>query len=124
AVGAERGGPGHERRAAARGHRLGGRAASAARGHRLAPAERPGRTLTMRPRRLLLLLVAIGLPAAALHAAAPQFWRLEGARAFLEGDLEGVTVDSEGRLRLGPTPRARFDPEAPDAWAVGRDAKG
>ena len=78
----------------------------------------------MRPRRLLLLLLAIGLPAAALHAAAPQFWRLEGARAFLEGDLEGMTVDSEGRLRLGPTPRPLFDPEAPDAWSVARDAKG
>jgi hypothetical protein len=78
----------------------------------------------MRSRRLAFILAALGLSAAALHAAAPQFWRLEGARAFLDGDLEGIRVDSDGHLRLGPTPRPLFDPEAPDAWCVARDAKG
>jgi outer membrane protein assembly factor BamB len=59
-----------------------------------------------------------------LHAAGPQFWRLEGARAFLEGDIEGLSLDSDGRLRLGASPRALFDPEAPNAWCVARDARG
>ena len=49
---------------------------------------------------------------------------IEGARAFLEGELAGLSVDSEGRLRLGPAPRPLFDPEAPNAWCVARDATG
>lgn len=69
------------------------------------------------------LLFALGL-ASAVMAAAPQFWRIEGASAFLEGELEAVSVDSEGRLRLGPAPRPLFDPEAPNAWCVARDARG
>jgi outer membrane protein assembly factor BamB len=59
-----------------------------------------------------------------LHAAGPQFWRLEGARTFLEGDIEGLSLDSDGRLRLGASPRPLFDPEAPNAWCVARDARG
>ncbi len=70
-----------------------------------------------------IALLALGL-ATALRAAAPQFWRIEGARAFLEGELEGVEVDSDGRLRLGAAPRPLFDPEAPNAWCVARDARG
>jgi outer membrane protein assembly factor BamB len=68
--------------------------------------------------------LAILAAASALHAAGPQSWRLEGARAFLEGDIEGLSVDSDGRLRLGVSPRPLFDPEAPNAWCVARDARG
>ena len=71
----------------------------------------------------VLIVLALLVPSA-LRAAAPQFWRIEGTRAFLEGELEGVSVDSEGRLRLGPSPRPLFDPEAPNAWCVARDARG
>ncbi len=62
--------------------------------------------------------------AAVLHAAGPQSWRLEGTRAFLEGEITGLSLDSDGRLRLGVSPRPLFDPEAPNAWCVARDAKG
>jgi hypothetical protein len=62
--------------------------------------------------------------AAALHAAGPQSWRLEGARAFLDGELTSLALDSEGRLRLGVSPRPLFDPEAPNAWSVARDTRG
>ena len=40
------------------------------------------------------------------RAAQPQFWRIEGARDFLEGDTEGLSIDSEGRVRLAPAARA------------------
>ncbi len=70
----------------------------------------------------IVLLAVVLTPAS--RAAAPQFWRLEGARAFLEGELEGVSVDSDGRLRLGAAPRPLFDPEAPNAWCVTRDERG
>ncbi len=72
-------------------------------------------------------LAALGLLAALaqpLGAATPQFWRIEGTRAFLEGELDSASVDSEGRLRLGPSLRPLFDPEAPNAWCVVRDARG
>lgn len=66
-------------------------------------------------------LVLSPLPA---PAAGPQLWRVEGAKAFLEGDLDAVSVDELGRLRLGPSPALLHDPESPNAWAVARDAKG
>lgn len=75
-------------------------------------------------RRPVFALAALVLAAGALHAAGPQFWRLEGSRAFLEGDIEGLSLDSDGRLRLGASPRPLFDPEAPSAWCVARDARG
>lgn len=77
----------------------------------------------MRRRIALLGAVALGLASVA-RAAGPQFWRLEGTAPFLEGELKGLSLDSEGRLRLGPASRALFDPEVPNAWCVARDAKG
>jgi sugar lactone lactonase YvrE len=75
------------------------------------------------PRRAAACLVLLSA-AAVLQAAGPRSWRLEGTRAFLEGELTSLSLDSEGRLRLGVSPRALFDPESPNAWAVARDAAG
>jgi outer membrane protein assembly factor BamB len=69
---------------------------------------------------VIVLLAA----AAAVQGSGPQFWRLEGSRSFLEGDIQGLSLDSDGRLRLGLSPRPLFDPEAPNAWCVARDARG
>jgi sugar lactone lactonase YvrE len=74
-------------------------------------------------RRVVVLALFVAAPPS-LPAAGPQFWRLEGARAFLEGEIQGLSLDSEGRLRLGPSPRTLFDPESPNAWSVTRDARG
>ena len=51
-------------------------------------------------RRLALVLCLSGL-ALPLSAAQPQFFKLEGAADFLEGELSGLSVDSDGRVRLG-----------------------
>lgn len=67
---------------------------------------------------LALVLVPV------LQAAAPRFWRLEGTAAFLKGEIENLSVDSEARLRLGPAVRTLFDPETPNAWCVARDDSG
>ena len=75
-------------------------------------------------RRAAAAFAVLATVAPSLHAAGPQFWRLEGARAFLDGDVEGLSLDSDGRLRLGVSPRALFDPEAPNAWCVARDSHG
>jgi sugar lactone lactonase YvrE len=73
---------------------------------------------------VVLILVALLAPAPPVPAAQPQFWRIEGARDFLEGDLEGLAVDSEGRVRLAPAQKAMQNPETPFVWALARDAKG
>jgi hypothetical protein len=58
------------------------------------------------------------------RAAGPQFWRIEGARSFLEGELAGLSVDADGRLRLGWSTRQLYDPAAPNAWCVARGPSG
>jgi sugar lactone lactonase YvrE len=74
----------------------------------------------MRIRLVALAPVVLSLASAAF-AAQPQFWRLEGARDFLDGDTEGLSVDSEGRMRLAPATRAVHDPEAPFVWSLAVD---
>lgn len=74
-------------------------------------------------RRLAATAALLAL-AASLHAAQPQFWRLEGARDFLDGDLEGLAVDSQGRLRLALAARSLHEADAPAVWSLARDAKG
>src|SRR5512139_4123059 len=76
------------------------------------------------PRRVAVLVLLAAALAPTLRAAGPQFWRLEGTRAFLDGEIAGLSLDSEGRLRLGAAPRALFDPEAPNAWCVAGDGRG
>ncbi len=72
-------------------------------------------------RAFVALAAVAALP---LLAAQPQFFRIEGARDFLDGDNEGVSVDSEGRLRLAPESRMLHDTEAPFLWCLARDGQG
>ncbi len=74
-------------------------------------------------RRLALAALLIACPRV-LQAAQPQFWRIEGARDFLEGEVQGLSIDSEGRLRLAPASRVLYDPEVPNVWCVTTDRKG
>jgi outer membrane protein assembly factor BamB len=76
------------------------------------------------PRRTCLAALALLVLPATAQPAGPKFWRLEGPRAFLDGDLSGLSVDSDGRLRLGVATRTLYDPQAPNAWCVARDAAG
>jgi len=75
------------------------------------------------PRRAAVaaLLLALASP---LPAAQPQFWRIEGAGEFLAGDVQGLSVDSEGRVRLAPATRVLHDPEVPNVWCVAADGRG
>src|SRR5258707_14130659 len=71
----------------------------------------------------LLAVACLAVPVA-VQAAQPQFWQLEGARDFLDGETEGLSVDSEGRVRLAPATGVVQDPEAPYVWSLARDAEG
>jgi sugar lactone lactonase YvrE len=70
---------------------------------------------------VLAALASIGTP---LMAAQPQFWKIEDARDYLDGQTEGLSIDSEGRVRLAPAARLVHDPEAPYVWCLARDPKG
>jgi outer membrane protein assembly factor BamB len=75
------------------------------------------------PRRALALAATL-LAAAPVGAAQPQFWRTEGARDLLDGETEGVSVDSDGHMRLAPASRILYDPEAPNVWALAAGPRG
>jgi hypothetical protein len=64
------------------------------------------------------------LAALPLGAAQPQFFKIEGAKDFLEGETEGLSIDSEGRMQLAPASRVLYDTESPYVWCLARDAKG
>lgn len=68
---------------------------------------------------LLLALVA-----ASTFAVQPQFLKLSTMREFLEGDIQGLSVDSSGRLSLAPAAVAGPDLGAPAVWALVADAQG
>jgi WD40 repeat protein len=69
-------------------------------------------------------VAVVALAPLAAQAAQPQFWKLEDARDFLEGQTTGLSIDSEGRVRLAPAARLLHDPEAPYVWCLARDPKG
>jgi len=68
--------------------------------------------------------VLFALLGASVFAVQPQFVRISSMREFLEGDIEGLSVDSSGRLSLAPAVTAGPDLGAPAVWAVAVDAQG
>jgi hypothetical protein len=57
-------------------------------------------------------------------AAQPQLWEIEGASEFLGGDLQGLSVDASGRVRLAPAAPVLFNSATPYVWTLARDAAG
>ena len=67
-----------------------------------------------------VLAVASGL---ALSASAPTFWTVATQADFLKGDVDNLSIDSEGRVFLGPATTQIAETSAPFLWTVlaGRD---
>jgi sugar lactone lactonase YvrE len=76
------------------------------------------------PRRAVLAVIGLAVCVASAQAAAPRFWRIEGTQPLLGGELHGIALDSEGRLRLGPDTRTLEDLQTPNAWSVAIDDEG
>jgi outer membrane protein assembly factor BamB len=74
-----------------------------------------------RPTLMALALLALVRPS---PAAQPQFWEIDEPSHFLEGDLEGLSVDTFGRVRLAPSTPVLHNPSYPYVWTLARDAKG
>lgn len=71
--------------------------------------------------RVSLLVALLGAQAFAVQ---PQFLRLSTMRDFMDGELEGLSIDSTGRLSLAPAVTAGPDLGAPAVWAVAVDGQG
>jgi len=55
---------------------------------------------------------------AAVSASAPTFWTVGTQADFLHGDVENLSIDSDGRVLLGPTASVVADTSAPFLWTL------
>src|SRR6185295_9071164 len=60
---------------------------------------------------------------AGLSAAMPTFWTVTTQSDFLKGDVEDLSIDSDGRVFLGPSTSQLAETAAPFLWTMvaGRD---
>ncbi len=68
----------------------------------------------------LFAALALGLCAtvATISAATPTFWHVGTQVDFLKGDVEHLSIDSHGRLLLGPALTTLHESTAPFIWCV------
>jgi WD40 repeat protein len=88
-------------------------------------AVRGGRSTGWARRSLIAAAVAIvAAGAVRLGAASATFWTVSTQADFLKGDAEDVSIDSEGRLFLGPSPSLVAETSAPFLWTAILGADG
>lgn len=68
--------------------------------------------------------LALALLGASAFAVQPQFLRLTTMRDFMDGEIEGLSIDSNGRLSLAPAVTAGPDLGSPVVWAIAVDSQG
>ena len=70
-------------------------------------------------RRVATILGAAALAASgSLLAAAPTFWTVSTQADFLKGDVEDLSIDSDGRVFPGPSASLLAETAAPFLWTV------
>ena len=75
--------------------------------------------ISFRVPRLLAAVAACALAAlAALSAASPTFWTVSSQNDFLKGEVEGLSIDSDGRVFLGPAASVLAETSAPFLWSI------
>ena len=66
-----------------------------------------------------LTVVLLGLLVIAVaQAASPVFWRVSTQAEFLEGEVENLSIDTTGQLRLGPESEVVYETTAPFLWSA------
>lgn len=53
-----------------------------------------------------------------LRASTPTFWEVSTESEFLRGEIENLSIDSFGRLTLGPTAAPVYETNAPFVWTL------
>jgi WD40 repeat protein len=59
-----------------------------------------------------------------LSASAPRFWLVSTQAGFLKGEVEGLSIDSDGRLVMGPVVRQIYDASVPFIWTLATGPDG
>lgn len=68
------------------------------------------------------LAAIVGLLAtSAIGAAGPSLWTIATQAGFLAGEVDGVAVSEDGRLRLGLTPSVVYEGTMPALWTLRPD---
>jgi hypothetical protein len=70
------------------------------------------------PRGVGLVLTALLIAGAGLVAANPTFWTVSTQADFLTGDAADLSIDSDGRMFLGPSASLVAETAAPFLWTV------
>src|SRR6188472_4595189 len=68
--------------------------------------------------RFAVLAGALTAASALLAASAPTFWTVATQADFLKGDVENLSIDSDGRVFLGPATSQVAETSAPFLWTV------
>ncbi len=74
--------------------------------------------------RSVAALVALLGTAVALGAATPTFWQVATQADLLKGEVDNLSVDSDGRLVLGPRAELVSETTTPVVWALARGPDG
>ena len=53
-----------------------------------------------------------------LHASSPRFFQTATQADFLKGETENLSIDTHGRLTLGPATETIFETSAPFLWSL------
>ena len=75
-------------------------------------------------KRIGVALVAAWAAAAVLLASTPTFWTVSTQSEFLKGDVQNLSIDSDGRVFLGPVTAQIAETSAPFLWTVLAGADG
>jgi hypothetical protein len=68
--------------------------------------------------------VAVAGVYAVVSAAAPTFWTVGTQADFLKGDVENLSIDSDGRVLLGPSASLLAETAAPFLWTLNAGSDG
>src|SRR3954462_13914150 len=94
-------------------HRTRGQRIAHADDHRLAKLMSRSGSLTA-----LAAAAVAALTLAPARASSPKFFQASTQSDFLKGDVENLSIDSQGQLVLGPATELVYETAAPFLWSV------
>src|SRR5215831_6812446 len=71
-----------------------------------------------RPPRMAVGVAMVFLLAVSVAASTPTFWTVSTQADFLKGDVENLSIDSDGRVFPGPSTSLLAETSAPFLWTI------
>ncbi len=78
----------------------------------------------LRSHRFLLIVFTASIVAVTALASLPTFWTMENQADFLEGEVEGLSIASDGTISLAPDTRNLYEATDPFFWSLVSDRNG